>query len=527
MTRTSRTANGQFKLELLRDGWYRVTELEPAAGFTIKEPATQEVYIKGGENKVLTFENVPLNAIAVEKYDSVTGEALPGCTFQLRYLAGASGTGGNVIGTKVTGKNGTALWTGLKPGTYILEEIDPADGYSIIQSSETILLADSGEQSVVTVRFTNSPDGMLLIRKVCSVNPSVTLQDAEFKVLYADGSVVGDSNGIFRTDENGEIRITGLKPGKSVVVTETRAPAGFILDTQSQTVQVKEGKTVSLTFKNQPKGGIIVQKRDSDTNEPLPGAEFRITTAAGCEVGLDGVIGSSSLNAQAIPYSKPDKPWNKNMVARILSNEVYTGSESYPAILSAEEYRRAVSAKPIFDTASGADRKAIRQLARCAVCGKTLVLSANRHGWARWNCPSCNAISAGAVMPDTVGSLTRILAAVIRHPEMIQEPSSKCFTSSGIEQMEQDLNITISVEIFDEPAAKAKALSLAAARFAALGSEDYETMRIQYILARAEQSDGLDIALLRQITSAILIHTDGAVSLKLKNGQILERRDLP
>ena len=293
-------ANGQFKLELLRDGWYRVTELEPAAGFTIKEPATQEVYIKGGENKVLTFENVPLNAIAVEKYDSVTGEALPGCTFQLRYLAGASGTGGNVIGTKVTGKNGTALWTGLKPGTYILEEIDPADGYSIIQSSETILLADSGEQSVVTVRFTNSPDGMLLIRKVCSVNPSVTLQDAEFKVLYADGSVVGDSNGIFRTDENGEIRITGLKPGKSVVVTETRAPDGFILDTQSQTVQVKEGKTVSLTFKNQPKGAIIVQKRDSNTNEPLPGAEFRITTAAGCEVGLDGVIGSSTLTQNGL-----------------------------------------------------------------------------------------------------------------------------------------------------------------------------------------------------------------------------------
>ena len=293
-------ANGQFKLELLRDGWYKVTELEPAAGFTIKEPATQEVYIKGGENKTVVFENTPLNGIIVEKYDSVTGEALPGCTFQLRYLAGASGTGGNVIGTKVTDKNGTAIWTGLKPGTYILEEVDPADGYSIIQSSKTILLADNGEQSVVTVRFTNSPDGMLLIRKVCSVNPSVTLQDAEFKILYADGSVVGDSNGIFRTDENGEIRITGLKPGKSVVVTETRAPAGFILDTQSQTVQVKEGKTVSLTFKNQPKGAIIVQKRDSNTNEPLPGAEFRITTAAGCEVGLDGVIGTSTLTSNGI-----------------------------------------------------------------------------------------------------------------------------------------------------------------------------------------------------------------------------------
>ena len=141
--------------------------------------------------------------IIVEKYDSVTHEALPGCTFQLRYLGGTSGTGGTVIGQKVTGKNGTAIWTGLQSGTYVVEEVDPADGYSIINASETVFLADSGEQSVVTVRFDNAPDGILLIRKVCSVNPSITLQDAEFKIMYADGSLIGDSNGIYRTDENG------------------------------------------------------------------------------------------------------------------------------------------------------------------------------------------------------------------------------------------------------------------------------------------------------------------------------------
>lgn len=293
-------ANGQIVIDNLRDGWYKVTELEPAPGFTIKQPATQEFYIKGGESKTVVFENVPKNGIVVEKYDSVTGEALPGCTFQLKYLGGTSGTGGTAIGTKVTGKNGTAIWTGLNPGTYILEEVDPADGYSIIQSSETIFLADSGEQSVVTVRFTNMPDGNLLIRKVCATNSSVTLQNAEFKIAYADGTLIGDSNGIFRTDENGEIRITGLKPGKSVVVTEVRAPAGFILDTQSQTIQIQEGKTVSLTFKNQPKGSLIIQKRDSQTNEPLSGAEFRISTAAGCEVGLNGVIGTSTLTQNGI-----------------------------------------------------------------------------------------------------------------------------------------------------------------------------------------------------------------------------------
>ena len=297
-------ANGEIRLhaqgQRLYPGEYTITETAPASGFQMKEPTTQKVILHGGETKTVTFENVPLNAIIVEKYESVTGAALPGATFQLRFLGGTSGTGGTVIGQKTTGKNGAAIWTGLTAGTYILEEVDPADGYSIIQASETVYLADSGEQSVITVRFENMPDGNLLIRKVCATNPSVTLPNAEFKVMYADGTLIGDSNGIYRTDENGEILISGLTPGKSVVVTETRAPDGFLIDTQSQTVQIKEGRTVSLTFKNQPKGELIIQKRDSATGQPLAGAEFRVTTAAGCEVGLDGVIGDSSLTQNGI-----------------------------------------------------------------------------------------------------------------------------------------------------------------------------------------------------------------------------------
>ncbi|OUP57506.1 SpaA isopeptide-forming pilin-related protein [Pseudoflavonifractor sp. An184] len=297
-------ANGEIKLheqgQRLYPGEFTIEEVEPAPGFQLKEPTRQTVILHGGESRTVTFENVPLNAIIVEKYDSVTGEALAGATFQLRFLGGTSGTGGTIIGQKVTGQNGTAIWTGLTAGTYILEEVDPADGYSIIQSSETVYLADSGEQSVITVRFQNIPDGILLVRKVCATNPSVTLPNAEFKVTYADGTLIGDSNGIFRTDENGEIRIEGLAPGKSVIVTEVSAPPGYIIDTQSQTVQIKEGRTVTLTFKNQPKGELIIQKRDSATKQPLPGAEFRVTTAAGCEVGLDGVIGDSTLTQNGI-----------------------------------------------------------------------------------------------------------------------------------------------------------------------------------------------------------------------------------
>ena len=236
---------------------------------------------------------------------------------------------------------------------------------------------------------------------------------------------------------------------------------------------------------------------------------------------------TDSLNAQAVPYNEPGKSWNKNMVARVLSNELYTGNETYPAILSEGEYRRAASAKPATGASLDTRAKTTRQLARCAVCGSALTLSGNKYGWARWNCPSCNALSADAVMPDTVDAVSHILTAMVRNPELIQAPPQAEQSMQGIpEQLGSEFNLAIQAEEFNESAARAKAISLAAARFDALGSEDYETMRIQYILARAEQNGGLDTALLRQITSAIQIFPTGEVSLRLKNGQIIKRSDL-
>ena len=90
-------ASGKIILPEIKDGWYKVTELEPASGYAIKEPATQECFISGGESKVLTFENTPLSAIIIRKVDSESGQPLEGAWFRIRYLGGTSGTGGTVL----------------------------------------------------------------------------------------------------------------------------------------------------------------------------------------------------------------------------------------------------------------------------------------------------------------------------------------------------------------------------------------------------------------------------------------------
>lgn len=52
----------------LRDGWFRVKELEPAPGFALADPDTQEAFIAAGEGHTFRFSNRPLSAISVWKY---------------------------------------------------------------------------------------------------------------------------------------------------------------------------------------------------------------------------------------------------------------------------------------------------------------------------------------------------------------------------------------------------------------------------------------------------------------------------
>ena len=274
--------NGQFTIESIRDGWYRITEVEPAPGYAIKDPASQDVYLKAGESKTVVFENTPLSALIVWKYDSVTGQPVEGAVFQVRYLSGSSGTGGTVIGTYKTSANGSFTVTGLKAGTYIVEELASDSGHVIDTAPQTVYISGK-EQDVVQLYFGNSPKGSLLVKKIDSVTHE-PLSDVEFFVTTSDGAVVGNANGKFVTDSTGSFLIDNLEPGVTLVVKETRARDGYLLDDAPQTVKIKAGETITLEFRNQPKGSLIVEKRDSVTGEPLEGVEFEFRYADGSYV---------------------------------------------------------------------------------------------------------------------------------------------------------------------------------------------------------------------------------------------------
>ena len=276
-------ASGKIILPEIKDGWYKVTELEPASGYAIKEPATQECFISGGESKVLTFENTPLSAIIIRKVDSESGQPLEGAWFRIRYLGGTSGTGGTVVGEYKTSSNGTIVATGLKAGTYVCEEISAPDGYVITDATETVYLSGK-DQDVITVTFGNDKMGSILIVKKDAVT-GAPISDVEFFITDSDGSVIGNANGKYVTDSAGTIRIDGLTPGMTVIAREVRAKDGYILDDTPQSIKIKRNAVMTLEFRNQPKGGILVKKVDAVTNAPISDVEFLVTDSDGNLIG--------------------------------------------------------------------------------------------------------------------------------------------------------------------------------------------------------------------------------------------------
>lgn len=279
-------ADGRIVLENVNDGWFKVTELEPASGYQIKDAATQECFIEAGTSKTLVFENTPLSALIVYKYDSVTGEPVANAVFQVKYLSGTSGTGGTVIGTYKTSVNGSFTVTGLKAGTYIVEELASDSGHVIDTAPQTAYISGK-DQDVVELYFGNSPKGSLLIKKIDSKTHK-PLSDVQFFVTESDGTVVGDGNGYFTTDSQGTILIEGIDPGTTLVVKETIAKDGYLLDDTPQTAKIQAGQTVTLEFRNQPKGNLIINKLDSVTKAPLEGVEFELTYSDGSYVDAEG-----------------------------------------------------------------------------------------------------------------------------------------------------------------------------------------------------------------------------------------------
>ena len=114
------------------------------------------------------------------------------------------------------------------------------------------------------------------------------LAKAEFIVKDSEGKPIGTDNGRFVTGSDGTVTITGLTPNATIIVSEDKAPIGYIKDETPKTIVVRSGVPNSLTFDNEPSTTLVIHKYIEGTeNEPLSGVAFKVVDGSGAAVGPD------------------------------------------------------------------------------------------------------------------------------------------------------------------------------------------------------------------------------------------------
>jgi uncharacterized surface anchored protein/uncharacterized protein (DUF433 family) len=326
-------ADGKIILSQVNVGWYVLTEIHAASGFSLASNPVTRLYLSAGQNAYSAEEtgvaatrelaatsgsdyatsadgqltyNFPLNSIIVKKTDAVTGKLLAGAAFELyRADEQVSGVPGTAIGRYVTDNSGIIVITGLEPGYYSVREVQAPPNYLISENSPQNGFLKADGTTILEFAFANIPYGSLLITKVDALT-NKPLANARFRVTDGSGAVAGSTNGEFVTDENGEILIPNLKPG-AYVISEREAPPNYAISGMPQTVQIgTDGKTYKVSFSNYPFSSLLVRKLDALTREPLMGARFKVTDSSGAVAGNSGGEFVTDVNGEfLVPNLRP------------------------------------------------------------------------------------------------------------------------------------------------------------------------------------------------------------------------------
>lgn len=264
---------------------YIVTEVTAPGGYII-DKTPHAVSLEQGKTYTLTLENEKKPGLLVKKVDAQTSKPLAGASFKI-----TRGDGSVVRENVVSDVDGVVHIPELDTGVYIITEVKAPSGYEIDETPKTVQLR-KGQTYEVT--FKDTKQSQLVIKKV-DEDTRQPLKNAKFKITKSNGELVKE----IETDENGTITLTGL-PDCSLVVTEIKAPDGYILQDTPKTIEVKAGGSYELTFTNKKQSGLTIKKIDEETRQPLKNAKFKITKSNGelvkeAETDVNGTITLTGL----------------------------------------------------------------------------------------------------------------------------------------------------------------------------------------------------------------------------------------
>lgn len=231
---------------------------------------------------------------------------------------------------------------------------------------------------------------------------------------------------------------------------------------------------------------------------------------------------AEALTATGVTYMQDKPAWNKNMVARILQNKSYLGTDRYPPILMPAEFAAAEQAQKPYNLTEPTDIKQLKGLFVCGVCGKPLGRRIKTGGGERWHCPMhCNHISTAVTDALLLKNIHSLLEKLPQTLNQSAEESQRLITlNTSITKLANEIGSMLDREISNESAIKELMLRLAQAKYDAIDDNAAVTKQMREQLRTAAP----DTEMLCGMARKIIIGTDGTVSIELKNNLLLTER---
>ena len=194
------------------------------------------------------------------------GNPLMGVSFNLL------DSSGGVVGNGVTDSNGEMFFPLLSLGDYFLQETATLPGFILDSAKHKVTVSSNGQTAQITLTNERSPSKGSL--KIVKTDESGTpIASTGFQLLDSDGNRITSGG----TDSNGLLVFSDLPLG-NYFYQETFAVPGFALDDTKYPISITEnGQVITKTIVNYKSAGTIkILKTDSETGQPLQGAEFTI-----------------------------------------------------------------------------------------------------------------------------------------------------------------------------------------------------------------------------------------------------------
>jgi len=304
-------ANGSFTLpEKLEHGSYYLHETKAPEGYLLGVEDIPFVVDQefDWENPLsITYPDAPAKGkIRVTKTDKETDKPIPsGAEFTVTAaedITTPDGTirteKGTVVATLTTDEKGKAETEALYLGKYVIKETKAPNGYLLNPKEFAVTLEYEDQETEIVYGDVTVPDelakGKIRVKKT-DAETGNGLSGAEFEIrakediVTPDGTVkvkAGTVVDTITTSNKGTAETKELYLGK-YEVQETKAPEGYLLNTQKYPVELiyadQETEIVygDVTVPDEiAKGKIRITKTDKETNKPIPsGAEFTVTAA--------------------------------------------------------------------------------------------------------------------------------------------------------------------------------------------------------------------------------------------------------